>query len=104
MEGILKVTPEKLIGSSDEFAQSGEQLKSLTTEMMNLVQGLKGIWQGDANTAYSTRFGELQTDMDKLYRMIAEHAKDLNEMATSYMKAESGNVEHGQSMVSGIIV
>ena len=33
MEGILKVTPEKLIQSSGEFADMGGQMKNLTGEM-----------------------------------------------------------------------
>ena len=42
MEGILKVTPEKLIQTSGEFAGTGGQMKNLTGEMMSLVQWLKG--------------------------------------------------------------
>ena len=37
MEGILKVTPEKLIQSSGEFADMGGQMKNLTGEMMSLI-------------------------------------------------------------------
>ncbi len=104
MDGILKVTPEKLISSSDEFASTGNQLRSLTDEMMNLVQSLKSVWQGEAAGAYNTRFSSLQSDMDKLYRMVAEHAKDLSEMASSYMQAETGNTEQGSSMRTGVVV
>lgn len=104
MEGILKVTPEKLISASDEFAASGNQLRQLTSEMMSLIQSLKGVWQGEASNAYGNRFSQLQTDMDKLYRMVAEHSKDLSEMASSYMQAESGNTEQGSGMSVGVIV
>ena len=46
MEGILKVTPEKLIQASGTFATTGTQVKNLTGEMMTLVDSLQGIWQG----------------------------------------------------------
>ena len=59
MEGILKVTPEKLIQTSGEFATTGNQMKSLTSEMMSLVQGMKGIWQGEAANAYGNKFQSL---------------------------------------------
>lgn len=103
MEGILKVTPEKLIQSSGAFAATGTQVKNLTGEMMSLVESLQGIWQGEASGTFASRFKTLQTDMDKLYRMIAEHSEDLTEMAGHYQKAESGNMEQGSSLESNII-
>ncbi len=104
MEGILKVTPEKLIQTSGEFATTGNQMKSLTSEMMSLVQGMKGIWQGEAASAYGNKFQSLQTDMDKLYRMVQEHVKDLQEMAALYQKAEAGNAQQSGSLNSNVVV
>lgn len=104
MEGILKVTPEKLIQTSGEFATTGNQMKSLTSEMMSLVQGMKGIWQGEAASAYGNKFQSLQTDMDKLYRMVQEHVKDLQEMAALYQKAEEGNAQQSGSLNSNVVV
>ena len=52
MEGILKVTPEKLIQTSGEFSGVGTQIKNLTSEMMEQVQSMKSIWQGEAASAY----------------------------------------------------
>lgn len=103
MEGILKVTPEKLIQSSGTFATTGTQVKNLTGEMMTLVDSLQWIWQGEASGTFLTRFKTLQTDMDKLYRMIAEHSQDLTEMAGHYQRAESGNMEQGSGLESNII-
>lgn len=104
MEGILKVTPEKLIQTSGEFAAAGNQIKTLTGEMMSMVQGMKGIWQGEAAVSYGNKFSALQSDMDKLYRMIQEHVKDLQEMAGEYQKAEAGNTQQGSSLKSDVVV
>ena len=71
MEGILKVTPEKLIQTSGEFAAVGNQMKNLTGEMMSQVQGMKGIWQGEASCAYginSVLFRQTWTDCIEWYR------------------------------------
>ena len=43
MEGILKVTPEKLIQTSGEFATTGNQIKNLTSEMMSQVHGMRSL-------------------------------------------------------------
>ncbi len=104
MEGILKVTPEKLIQASGEFAALGNQMKNLTSEMMSQVQGMKSIWHGEAAAAYGNKFHSLQTDMDKLYRMVQEHVGDLQEMAAHYQKAEDGNMQQGFGLNSNIIV
>ena len=101
MEGILKVTPEKLIQASGTFATTGTQVKNLTGEMMILVDSLQGIWLGEASGTFLTRFKTLH--MDKLYRMIAEHSQDLTEMAGHYQRAESGNMEQGSGLESNII-
>ncbi len=67
MEGILKVTPEKLIQASNEFSQTGKTISSLTSEMMSIVNGLKSIWQGEAANSYNSRFTSLQDDIEKIY-------------------------------------
>lgn len=103
MEGILKVTPEKLIQTSGEFATTGNQMKNLTSEMISQIQGMKGIWQGEAADAYGTKFNSLQTDMDKLYRMVQEHVNDLQEMAAQYQMAETGNTEQGSGLNINVI-
>ena len=47
MEGMLRVTPEKLLQTSGEFAALGNQMKNLTGEMLSLVKRLSGVWQGE---------------------------------------------------------
>ncbi len=104
MEGMLKVTPEKLMQSSGEFEVMGNQMKSLTGEMLALVKNLGSSWLGEAAVVYGNRFDSLTPDMEKLYRMIQEHARDLQEMARQYQIAEGGNTEKGNSMRSNVIV
>lgn len=103
MEGILIVTPEKLIQTSGEFAAMGNQMKNLTGEMMSQVQGMKGIWQGAAASAYGNKFNSLQADMDKLYRMVQEHVQDLEEMASHYQKAEEGSAQQGSGLNINVV-
>lgn len=103
MEGILRVTPEKLIQSSGEFEQSGAKIKGLTSEMLSLVKSLNSVWEGEAASAYSMKFDALSGDMEKMHRMIREHVQDLQEMAKHYQSAESGNLEQGNALVNGII-
>ena len=103
MEGILKVTPEKLIQASNEFSQTGKTISSLTSEMMSIVNGLKSIWQGEAANSYSSRFSSLQDDIEKINRIIQEHVTDLNEMAREYQNAENASLEASSALAADVV-
>ncbi|MCQ2498901.1 MAG: WXG100 family type VII secretion target [Lachnospiraceae bacterium] len=103
MEGILRVTPEKLKGAAGEFSGTSNTIKAITDEMMAVINSLKGSWQGEASEAYTSRFNQLQDDMDRIYRMVNEHVKDLNDMADEYIKAENMNVETGNALKGDVI-
>lgn len=104
MEGILKVTPEKLIQASTEFSSTGKTISALTQEMTTIMNGLKSIWQGDAATGYGNKFHGLQDDIEKINRMIQEHVTDLNEMAREYQSAETANTEESSRLLTEVIV
>lgn len=103
MEGILKVTPEKLIGTSEEFNSTGGQIRTLTQNMVSMVDSLKSSWEGEAATSYSQKFHQLEDDMEKMHRMINEHVKDLQEMARQYQMAEKDNIQTGSSLAGDVI-
>lgn len=104
MDGLLRVTPEQLVTTSNEFSNKAGTIGNLTTEMMNLVTGLSGSWEGEGSSAYITRFKGLEEDIQKMIRMIQEHSSDLNEMAKLYQTAEGQVVELAQSLSSDVIV
>lgn len=103
MEGILKVTPEKLSTSSSEFATQASTVNQLTQQMLQIIRGTNSTWQGEAATAYTQKFNSLDEDMQQIYRMIMEHSTDLQEMATTYQQAEQANMELGESMKTNVI-
>lgn len=103
MEGYLKVTPEKLMEASSEFEASGSSVNSITQEMLSIINGLKGIWQGEAATGFTNRFNGLADDIEKINRMIAEHVSDLNEMAAEYQQAENESLEKANSLSMEVV-
>jgi WXG100 family type VII secretion target len=104
MEGILNVTPEQLISTATDFQGKGNTVSSLTSEMMSLVTGLSSAWEGEAKTAYVTKFQMLEDDIQKMINMVTEHVNDLNDMARSYQEAESKNVEEAGTLSGDVIV
>ncbi|MBE5784375.1 MAG: WXG100 family type VII secretion target [Clostridiales bacterium] len=89
MDGILKVTPAALRAKSGEFDQNRAAVRGLIEQMNAKVSGMNSVWQGDAATAYQTSYNGLRDDIERMDRMIAEHVRDLNELADVYARAES---------------
>jgi WXG100 family type VII secretion target len=104
MEGILKVSPEILINTADTFSTEGSQIGTLTTQMMELVTGMSGLWTGEASQAYITKFQGLEDDIQKLIRMVQEHSTDLQTMAQQYQTAEEQNAQLAQSLSADVVV
>ena len=104
MEGIIKVSPEQLAATASEFGAQATQLQTLTAQMMDMIKSLSASWNGDAYQAYLAKFQGLQPDMDKMFRMVQEHSKDLQEMSATYQNAERANVDATQSLLNNILV
>lgn len=103
MEGILKVDPQKLITTASDFSTTGGEVRNLTSEMISIVNSLSSVWEGEAATTYNTKFHELDDDMERMHRMIQEHVKDLNDMATQYITAENANIDTGIGLAGDVI-
>ncbi len=98
MENILKVTPEKLTETAADFQNTEAAIRTITQEMISVVDSFKPIWQGEAATGFSARFASLSDDMNKLYALIRKHADDLTEMANEYRLAEDESGSLAQSL------
>ena len=103
MEGILKVTPEKLTEGAANFGNSGKTVSSLTSEMMTTVKNLSTVWEGEASAAYVNKFSQLQDDIERMNRMIQEHVTDLNDMARTYQDAENANTQESGGLLGDVI-
>jgi len=75
MEGQLRVNPQDLINTSTDFSSRGQTVNSLTQEMLSLVSGLSGIWEGDAAGAYTKQFSALSGDISQINNKIKEHVE-----------------------------
>lgn len=105
MQGTLKVSTGELTKTASAFQNSGNNIKTMTNQMTELVKGLTGnVWSGDAEQAYIKKFDGLQDDMNRMAKMIEEHVKDLQEMAKAYESAEEANIAAANSLTSDVIV
>ena len=96
----IRVSPEKLIATSQEFSTQGSQMSALTSEMVNKVTSLASVWEGEAASSYVNKFKALENDIRLINAMIQEHVSDLQEMGTLYNQAESDNVNDAGSLIT----
>lgn len=101
--GTIKVSPEKLIATADEFGEEGLVMSGIVNQMFNVVSSMSSTWEGEASAAYINRFRSLEADIQVLNRMIQEHVADLEQMANLYISAERTNSDDASSLAAGII-
>lgn len=98
MTGELLVTPEKLEATAGSFESIHGKANTTIQNMMNIINGLSGRWEGEASSAFTNQFRKLENDMTQLRNMIKEHVSDLREMAQAYKKAESENTSASNAL------
>ncbi len=103
LDAQLIANPQDLINTSNEFNSQGKTISSLTQEMLTLVSGLSGKWEGDASGAYTKKFSELSGDITQINNKIKEHVDDLQEMARVYQNVENENTAANSAMSSNLI-
>ncbi len=103
MQGELLVTPQVLKNTSSSFGQSNRSISSTTSSMMQKVNSLRNVFEGDAASAYIQQFSRLQEDMTQISKKISEHVQDLQDMATNYEKSENQNVTKNKSLKTNYI-
>lgn len=103
MTGTIKVSPDKLTQTAEEFRTEGSRMNSLVSQMINMVGSMNSTWEGEAATAYTNKFRSLENDLQVLNRMIQEHVNDLTQMANLYRTTEQDNASDASALSSGII-
>ncbi len=103
MTGTIKVSPQKLIATAEEFGSEGATMNDLVSQMINLVTSMSSSWEGDASTAYINKFRSFESDLQVLNRMIQEHVRDLEQMSNLYSTTEQSNADDAAALSSGII-
>lgn len=101
--GTLKVTPDKLKSTATEFKNQSTKIRTLTQNMISLVNGMNSIWQGEAQQQYVSKFKSLDGDMAQMVLLINEHVDDLNAMADNYAKTETGNTTAANGLETNYI-
>lgn len=100
---VIKVDYADLNAAATAFTSNAAKVKQLTQKMLTTISEAGGTWTGEASQAYLGQFAKLDDDMDKMYKMIQEHVKDLTDMAAQYKKAEDDNKALSSKLSDSVI-
>lgn len=105
MADLINVTPEKLKATAISFGDTGQKVKRTTSDMLQLVRGISNsIWSGEASSSFITKFNGLETDINKMCKMIEEEAQHLTSIAQEYQIAEAQNKQAADALKNRVIV
>ena len=99
----MNVNAQELFMTADSFESNGRNVANLTCGMLNLVNGLSGIWEGEAAQAFISKFNGLEDDIQRMVNMISEHVSDLREMGQNYTEAENLSTDATESLLVDVI-
>lgn len=102
MTGTLRVTPEKLITASTEFQEIENNIRSLSQQMIALCNSLSSCFEGEDATAYTTKFRNLEMDMNEMDARIKKDVVALQEMAKNFNAAITSNIAEAQGLKNTI--
>ncbi len=101
---ILKVTPEQLTNTANEFSTVGNTVRNLTSSMLEKMTNLSGIYESEEASQFIAKARSLDDDIQRLNGMITEHVNDLNEMAQRYNDAARELASEIEGLSSDVII
>lgn len=89
----IQVTSSTLKSKADELEQLNDQFKNAVSSLTDEERELRSQFEGEASDAFHNAFSSDITQMNNFYNAIAQYVQKLRQIADSYEKAESTNVD-----------
>lgn len=103
LEGTLRVTPEQLSSTAQEFESIASVVANLSSEISGKASNLSSSWEGEASSAYVSKLTALNNDVQDVVRYIRTHATELQEMAQNYQSTEQANASQASGLPTNVI-
>ncbi|MBO5008348.1 MAG: WXG100 family type VII secretion target [Clostridia bacterium] len=85
----IQVTPELLREKSNEVRNLKEENAAVIQKLTALVNGLTEIWQGEAQSAFQSKFESMRSTFTQFEQLLESYAADLSTNASIYEQAEA---------------
>lgn len=81
-----------ITNKAGELKTLNASLKTRIEELTTTEEALNSMWEGDSNDAFHKAFSQDIVQMNEFYSAIEKYIASLQEIVSTYEKAESANV------------
>lgn len=100
----IKVTPERLLATSELMEKKSREVKQTAADMISLVTGIsRNIWSGEAQSSYIGKFRGLESDAERMHRMIEKQARHLASIAREYKQTEQKSQQAAAALKNNVL-
>lgn len=92
MANTITANTGQIKNKAEELKQLNSNFKKQIGELISTESSLNSMWDGDANDAFHSAFNRDVTQMNNFYNAIEVYVAKLNEIVSTYEKAESTNL------------
>lgn len=103
MADVLKVTPEELQATANQFKSYQANLQTAYLTMSDAVRSLDTSWNGDASEQFKAQFDAMYKNLSQTEQKMADaidellKAHDIYEEAESAIKSQVSALDEGTS-------
>lgn len=83
-----KVTPQQLVSTADALEELRARYREQISSLSDKQQELRGMWEGEANEAFNTSFGQGMESHRSFDNVLQQYTQTLRSAASMYAKAE----------------
>ena len=89
---FFQVTSAELRNKADQLKGLNARFRSGVDTLQTTEQGLKSMWEGEANDTFHNAFTRDKGQMDQFHQVIERYIEALLVIAAKYEEAEKRNV------------
>ena len=89
MADVLKVTPEELQSTANQFKNYQNELKIAYLTMSNSVRTLDGTWNGEASEQFKSQFDSMYKNLEQTEQKMTDAIDELLKAHDIYQEAEN---------------
>lgn len=100
----ILVTPEELKAKSTEVSNKVADMTTHFTQLKSYVDKTATYWIGDGGDVHRQQYADLVDEVEEILKRLAEHPKDLLEIAGVYSDVEKQIEEFSMALPGDVIV
>ena len=89
MAGVIRVTPEELVGMSNRYNGESSQVADQITRLDSMIRELEGAWEGEASRAFGEQYQSLRPSFVQMQQLLDDISVQLSKTARALEDADN---------------